>query len=182
MGFRYRSRIRLGKGLWINLSKSGPSISAKAGPLTVNSRGRETIHVAPGLSYTTHAPHTTATRPPAHSRANEHPRELNSSVSATQNEIQPSRHQLHHSPTAGHAAGPKPVSKGVFRTLQALCWVSAAVVLVLALAGLWPAAVGYGLLVALTALATHSMRSRVVWHRLQNESHSAPGDPGQGSA
>lgn len=55
-------------------------------------------------------------------------------------------------------------------------------VLVLAPVGQWPAAVGYGLLVALLALATHSMRSRLVWHRLRNESHSAPGDPGQGSA
>lgn len=49
MGFGYRSRIRLGKGLWINLSKSGPSISAKAGPLTVNSRGRDQQVSAPPL-------------------------------------------------------------------------------------------------------------------------------------
>ena len=27
MGFRFRKRIRLGKGIWINLSKKGSSLS-----------------------------------------------------------------------------------------------------------------------------------------------------------
>ncbi|HLP22998.1 MAG TPA: DUF4236 domain-containing protein [Microbacteriaceae bacterium] len=56
MGFRYRNRIKLAKGLWINLSKSGASLSAKAGPFTVNSRGRTTTHIAPGLSYVSETP------------------------------------------------------------------------------------------------------------------------------
>ncbi|MFZ2624238.1 MAG: hypothetical protein WAX29_03225 [Propionibacterium sp.] len=38
-------------------------------------------------------------------------------------------------------------------------------VLILALGGPWPAAVVYGLFVAFLALVTHSMRSRVIWHR-----------------
>lgn len=53
MGFRYRRRVSLGKHLWLNVSKSGLSVSGHAGPLTVNSRGRKTVHLAPGLSYQT---------------------------------------------------------------------------------------------------------------------------------
>lgn len=159
MGFRYRSRIRLGKGLWINLSKSGPSVSAKAGPLTVNSRGRETIHLAPGLSYTTQAHHTCAARPStgrgASGPANRMVGQVPTARPARQWRVKP---QTPPRPL-------KPVGRGVFRTLQVLCWVSAAMVLILALGGPWPAAVVYGLFVAFLALVTHSMRSRVIWHR-----------------
>jgi hypothetical protein len=51
MGFRVRKQVRLG-GLRLNLSKSGASVSTKVGPVTLNSRGRQTVHLAPGLSYT----------------------------------------------------------------------------------------------------------------------------------
>lgn len=51
MGFRVRKQLRFG-GLRLNLSKSGASVSSKVGPVTLNSRGRETVHLAPGLSYT----------------------------------------------------------------------------------------------------------------------------------
>lgn len=57
MAIRYRRRVRLGKGVWINLSKGVPSLSAKVGPFTVNSRGRTTTHLAPGLSYTSTTAH-----------------------------------------------------------------------------------------------------------------------------
>ncbi len=50
MGLRVRKQIRFG-ALRVNLSKSGASLSTKVGPVTLNSRGRETVHVAPGLSY-----------------------------------------------------------------------------------------------------------------------------------
>jgi hypothetical protein len=51
MGWRIRRSIRVGKGLRINLSKSGISTSTKLGPVTVNSRRGTTIRVAKGLSY-----------------------------------------------------------------------------------------------------------------------------------
>lgn len=51
MGISYRKRVRTGRGSWLNLSKSGASASMRKGPVTVNSRGRFSIRVAPGLSY-----------------------------------------------------------------------------------------------------------------------------------
>ena len=51
MGFRYRKRINLGGGKSINLSKSGPSFSQRVGPFTFNSRGRKTVRLGNGMSY-----------------------------------------------------------------------------------------------------------------------------------
>lgn len=51
MGFIYRKRIRVGKGGAINLSKSGVSASERLGPLTVNSRGRFSVRLLPGLTF-----------------------------------------------------------------------------------------------------------------------------------
>lgn len=51
MGFSYRRRVRTGRSSWINLSKSGPSVTFRKGPFSVNSRGRFTARIAPGLSY-----------------------------------------------------------------------------------------------------------------------------------
>jgi Protein of unknown function (DUF4236) len=51
MGFRVNRRIRIAKGLTLNLSKSGISTSAKIGRVTVNSRRGTTVHVAKGVSY-----------------------------------------------------------------------------------------------------------------------------------
>ena len=56
MGFRVRKSVRLSKGVRVNLSKSGPSISVKSGPFTTNvgARGmRQTTHIEKGVSYTT---------------------------------------------------------------------------------------------------------------------------------
>ena len=43
MGFRFQRRIKILPGIYLNASKSGMSMSAKAGPLTLNSRGRATV-------------------------------------------------------------------------------------------------------------------------------------------
>ena len=52
MGFRVNRRISLGKNVRVNIGKRGVSTSVKMGPVTVNSRGRKTVHVAKGVSYT----------------------------------------------------------------------------------------------------------------------------------
>lgn len=52
MGFRVNRRISLGKNVRVSIGKRGVSTSVKMGPVTVNSRGRKTVHVAKGVSYT----------------------------------------------------------------------------------------------------------------------------------
>lgn len=69
MGTRFQRRIKLGKHTWINLSKSGPSISTKIGPTTFNSRGTTSTHIAPGLSYRTKAPRRGTVAVPAQKQA-----------------------------------------------------------------------------------------------------------------
>lgn len=51
MGIVYRKRKTLAPGTWVNLSKSGPSLSHQVGRLTLNSRGRATYRIAPGWSF-----------------------------------------------------------------------------------------------------------------------------------
>lgn len=51
MGLIFRKRKKLSKNVTANLSKSGISLSGKAGPLTVNSRGRATVRLGKGLSF-----------------------------------------------------------------------------------------------------------------------------------
>ncbi|MGB7247922.1 MAG: DUF4236 domain-containing protein [Phormidesmis sp.] len=52
MGLRIKKKIKLLPGLSLNLSKSGISVSAKAGPVSWNSRRRKTSINLPGpLSY-----------------------------------------------------------------------------------------------------------------------------------
>ena len=51
MGLSYRRRVRLGKNSWLNVSKSGVSVSRKVGGVTVNSRGRTSVRLAKGLTY-----------------------------------------------------------------------------------------------------------------------------------
>jgi hypothetical protein len=57
MGFRFRKRIRLAKGLYINLSKKGGSLSVggRGASMNVSKRGvRDTFSVpGTGLSYQT---------------------------------------------------------------------------------------------------------------------------------
>ena len=50
--FRFRRRARIFPGLWLNLSKSGVTVSAGVRGLTFNSSGRTTISApGTGLSY-----------------------------------------------------------------------------------------------------------------------------------
>ena len=51
MGLIYRSRRKLTPGITANLSKSGVSFTGRKGGLSVNSRGRVTVHLAKGLSW-----------------------------------------------------------------------------------------------------------------------------------
>lgn len=51
MGLNFRKAIKLGRNTRLNVSKSGISASRKAGPVTVNSRGRITIRLGKGLSW-----------------------------------------------------------------------------------------------------------------------------------
>jgi hypothetical protein len=57
MGFRFRKRIRLGKGVWINLSKKGGSLSVGGRGVTMNvsKKGvRDTFSArGTGISYQT---------------------------------------------------------------------------------------------------------------------------------
>jgi hypothetical protein len=51
VGFVFSRRKRIGKGLNLNVSKSGASLSKKARRVTVNSRGRASVRIAKGLSF-----------------------------------------------------------------------------------------------------------------------------------
>jgi len=51
MGFYFRRRLRLGKGSWLNFSKSGISGSQRLGPFTFNSRGRGNVRLGKGIGY-----------------------------------------------------------------------------------------------------------------------------------
>ena len=57
MGFRFRKRIRLGKGIWINLSKKGGSFSVggRGATMNVSKKGVRDTFSAPGtgISYQT---------------------------------------------------------------------------------------------------------------------------------
>jgi len=51
MGISYRKRIKIGKNTYVNLSKSGVSISQKVGKTTINSRGQVTVNLGNGIVY-----------------------------------------------------------------------------------------------------------------------------------
>jgi hypothetical protein len=51
MGLVFRRRKRIGRGLGLNLSTSGASVSKKVGPLSVSSRGRGSIRLGKGISW-----------------------------------------------------------------------------------------------------------------------------------
>ena len=53
MGFSFYKRIKIGDGTFLNISKSGFSISQKVGKATINSRGRTTVNLGNGLIYRT---------------------------------------------------------------------------------------------------------------------------------
>lgn len=48
---QYRKRVKLSDGTWVNVSKSGVSVSARKKPVTVNSRGVVTFRLAKGLRF-----------------------------------------------------------------------------------------------------------------------------------
>jgi hypothetical protein len=51
MSLQYRRSKTVAPGTRLNVSKSGLSVSKRVGPLTLNSRGRGSLRIAPGLSY-----------------------------------------------------------------------------------------------------------------------------------
>ncbi len=53
MGFSYRKRIKIGDGTFLNISKTGISVSQKLGKVTINSRGTATISIGNGITYKT---------------------------------------------------------------------------------------------------------------------------------
>lgn len=53
MGFRFNKRVKVTKGVHLNLSRKGISTSVKVGKTSINSRGRVTTNLGNGLSYQT---------------------------------------------------------------------------------------------------------------------------------
>lgn len=53
MGFSFYKRIKIGDGTFLNISKSGFSISQKVGKATINSKGMTTVNLGNGLIYRT---------------------------------------------------------------------------------------------------------------------------------
>ena len=51
VGLSFRKTIKLGKKTRLNVSRSGITASRKAGPVTVNSRGRVTIRLGKGFTW-----------------------------------------------------------------------------------------------------------------------------------
>lgn len=53
MGINYYKRIKIGDGTFLNISKSGISVSQKIGRITINSRGTTTVNLENGITYRT---------------------------------------------------------------------------------------------------------------------------------
>jgi hypothetical protein len=51
MGLVFRKRKQLGRNTALNVSKSGASVSKKAGPVSVSSRGRASVRLGKGISF-----------------------------------------------------------------------------------------------------------------------------------
>lgn len=51
MGLIFRKRIRLTENVWLNVSRSGISLSVRKGRVTVNSRGSLWVRIARGLTH-----------------------------------------------------------------------------------------------------------------------------------
>lgn len=67
--FRIRRSFKIAPGMRLNVSKSGLSTSTKLGRVTVNSRGRATVRVAKGVSYSTSTKGGRARRAGGHAAA-----------------------------------------------------------------------------------------------------------------
>jgi hypothetical protein len=50
-GLVFRRRVRIGANETVNLSKGAASAAKRVGQVTVNSRGRGSIRILPGLSF-----------------------------------------------------------------------------------------------------------------------------------
>ncbi|MBO6232994.1 MAG: DUF4236 domain-containing protein [Clostridia bacterium] len=55
MGFSFFKRIKIFKDTYLNISKSGVSVSKKMGPVTVNTKGKASVNLGNGLRYQTSA-------------------------------------------------------------------------------------------------------------------------------
>lgn len=53
MGVSFRKRVKIGDGTYLNISKSGVSVSKKVGKTTINSKGTATINLGNGMVYRT---------------------------------------------------------------------------------------------------------------------------------
>lgn len=53
MGISYRKRIKIADGTYLNISKTGTSISQKVGDITINSNGTTTVNLGDGVTYRT---------------------------------------------------------------------------------------------------------------------------------
>ncbi len=53
MGISYRKRIKIGDDTYLNISKSGVSVSQKVGKTTINSKGTTTVSLGNGITYRT---------------------------------------------------------------------------------------------------------------------------------
>lgn len=51
MGFIFNRRKSLGKGKTLNMSKSGVSVTKRAGRVSVNSKGKGSIRIAKGIRF-----------------------------------------------------------------------------------------------------------------------------------
>lgn len=51
MGLIFRRRKSLGRGTTLNVSGSGARVSKRTGRVTVNSRGRVSVRLLPGLAW-----------------------------------------------------------------------------------------------------------------------------------
>ena len=51
MGISFRKRIKIGDGTYLNISKSGVSVSKKVGKTTINSKGTTTVSLGNGITY-----------------------------------------------------------------------------------------------------------------------------------
>lgn len=50
MGILFRKRVRTGKHTTVNLSGHGASVTERLGRVSLNSRGRVSVRILPGLS------------------------------------------------------------------------------------------------------------------------------------
>ncbi|HLS02219.1 MAG TPA: DUF4236 domain-containing protein [Beutenbergiaceae bacterium] len=49
--FIFRRQIRIGKNVYLNISKRGIGVSVRAGRVTLNNRGRNSVRLFRGLSF-----------------------------------------------------------------------------------------------------------------------------------